>query len=274
MTMCSSQSLGMRSSRLKSGSRPSRHLGRSTARSSASSITWSRRPMASPVPRRPPMPRCGPLPHIYDARPKLTDLITARNFPLGLRREALKAMAEQQDGGQRIIDLARDKKLPDDLKTDAITLLITHRDRRIRDGAASVLPVPKLAGGRPLPPVGELIRRNGDSDKGRAVFFRAGLNSCAGCHRVRGQGQWVGPDLSTIGTKYGKDELLRSILNPSAAIGYNYPIPDPRADRRPGRHWLARRGQSPIGWSSRLRMASESPSGQETSRTARPATSR
>ena len=112
------------------------------------------------------------VPHIYDARTKLTELITARDFPLGLRREALKAMAEQQDGGQRIIGLARDKKLPDDLKTDAVTLLITHRDRQVRDRAASVLPVPKLAGGRPLPPVGELIRRDGNSDKGKVVFFR------------------------------------------------------------------------------------------------------
>ncbi len=39
---------------------------------------------------------------------------------------------------------------------------------------------------------------------------------------MQGRGQWIGPDLSTIGTKYGKDELLRSILNPSAAIGYNF----------------------------------------------------
>ncbi len=55
------------------------------------------------------------------------------------------------------------------------------------------------------------------------MFAKLGAaNACASCHRVQGQGQWVGPDLSTIGTKYGKEELLRSILYPSAAIGYNF----------------------------------------------------
>ncbi len=67
-----------------------------------------------------------------------------------------------------------------------------------------------------------MVRREGKSDRGRDVFFRAGTNACAGCHRVQGRGQWIGPDLSTIGTKYGRDELVRSILNPSAAIGYNF----------------------------------------------------
>jgi putative membrane-bound dehydrogenase-like protein len=162
------------------------------------------------------------VPHIYDARTKLIELITRRDFPLGLRREALNALVEQPDGGRRIIELAGEKKLPDDLKNDAVTLLLTHRDRQVRDLATTVLPVPKLAGGRPLPPFGELVRRDGDPERGRTVFFRAGQNSCASCHRVHGKGQWVGPDLSTIGTKYGKDELLRSILNPSAAIGYNF----------------------------------------------------
>jgi putative membrane-bound dehydrogenase-like protein len=162
------------------------------------------------------------IPRFYDARTKLIELVISREFPLGLRREALKALAGQQNGAQRIIELARNKRLPDDLKTEAVTLLLSHRDRQVRTAAAAVLPVPTLAGGRPLPPFSMLIRRDGDAERGKAVFFRAGLNSCSSCHRVRGQGQWVGPDLSTIGTKYGKDELLRSILNPSAAIGLSY----------------------------------------------------
>ena len=100
--------------------------------------------------------------------------------------------------------------------------------------------MPKIADGRALPPIGQLLHRNGNPDKGRAVFFRTGQTSCASCHRVQGQGQWIGPDLSTIGTKYGKDELLRSILNPSAAIGYSFRsivlgLADGRAHHRPGR---------------------------------------
>jgi putative heme-binding domain-containing protein len=67
-----------------------------------------------------------------------------------------------------------------------------------------------------------MVRVEGQADRGRDVFFRTGANSCGGCHRVQGRGQWVGPDLSTIGTKYGREELLRSVLSPSTAIGYNF----------------------------------------------------
>jgi putative heme-binding domain-containing protein len=84
------------------------------------------------------------------------------------------------------------------------------------------LPLPNSRNGKPLPSFFELVRREGKADHGREVFFRAEQNRCAGCHRVQGKGEWVGPDLSTIGTKYGRDELLRSILSPSAAIGYNF----------------------------------------------------
>ena len=75
-----------------------------------------------------------------------------------------------------------------------------------------------------MPSVFELIRRDGDAEKGRAVFLPAfpAAIACGSCHRVQGNGQWIGPDLSTIGVKYGKDELIRSILSPSSAIGYSF----------------------------------------------------
>ncbi len=155
-------------------------------------------------------------------RGRLADILTARDYPLGLRREALRSLAGVQDGGYRVLELAKAGKLPDDLKGDATTLLYSSPVRGVREAATQVLPLPKLAGGRTLPPIGELIRSKGDAEKGRQVFFRTGETACGSCHRVQGRGQWIGPDLSTIGAKYGRDELIRSILSPSAAIGYNF----------------------------------------------------
>ena len=159
---------------------------------------------------------------LYDARDQMAELLTSRDYPLGLRREALRTLAELRDGGPRVLDLARTGKLPEDLKNEATTLLHTSHDRGVRDQADSVLPLPKTAAGRPLPSIFQLVRRSGDPDKGRAVFFRAGTNSCSNCHRIQGRGQWIGPDLSTIGVKYGREELIRSILSPSAAIAVSY----------------------------------------------------
>ncbi|WP_435019854.1 PVC-type heme-binding CxxCH protein [Tundrisphaera sp. TA3] len=158
-----------------------------------------------------------------DANARLLALATDPAYSLSVRREALRTYGRPRGGGgNRILELARSGKLPEELKSEAVSIVYADPDRNVRRDAADVLPLPKTTGGRPLPSPGELLRRDGDAAKGRAVFFREAANSCAGCHRVQGQGRWVGPDLSTIGTKYGKDELLRSILNPSAAIGYNY----------------------------------------------------
>ncbi len=159
--------------------------------------------------------------NVEDPRSRLSALMQGP-YPLGVRREALRNFARLNDGGEKLLALAKEGKVPADLKTELTTVLNTHPDRRVREQAASVVPPPKMRGGKPLPPFYELVRREGKADKGRDVFFRTGANSCAGCHRVQGRGQWVGPDLSTIGTKYGRDELVRSILNPSAAIGYNF----------------------------------------------------
>jgi putative membrane-bound dehydrogenase-like protein len=163
------------------------------------------------------------LPRLGDARSRFEEFVVAGDVPLGLKREALRGLLQRGGrGGSAVLELARQGKLADELKTEAAIALNMHPDRGIRDQAAKILPLPKAAGGEPLPPFFELVRSEGDARKGQTVFFRAGTNACGNCHRVQGSGQWVGPDLSTIGTKYGKPELLRSILNPSASIPYNF----------------------------------------------------
>ncbi|MFO0957464.1 MAG: c-type cytochrome [Isosphaeraceae bacterium] len=169
------------------------------------------------------------LPRLADSRDRLFAMVADEAMPLGLRRAALRTGATLGDGANRLVEMARSRSIPPSLVGEATTVLHAHPDRRIRDEAARLLPITS-ASGKPLPPLNELIRRQGDPNKGREVFFatranaaaNSGATACGACHRVQGRGQWVGPDLSTIGSKYGRDELLRSILNPSAAIGYNY----------------------------------------------------
>jgi putative heme-binding domain-containing protein len=79
--------------------------------------------------------------------------------------------------------------------------------------------MPKAKGGS-LPPVAELLKREGRIDQGKAVF--AGVGTCAKCHIVGGEGRAVGPDLSGIGVKLSKQAIYESILAPSAAISHNY----------------------------------------------------
>lgn len=50
---------------------------------------------------------------------------------------------------------------------------------------------------------------------GMLAFTRA---QCATCHRFNGQGDSIGPDLSTIARRFSKRETLRAILHPSEVI--------------------------------------------------------
>jgi putative membrane-bound dehydrogenase-like protein len=162
------------------------------------------------------------LPELGLDRDQLIGILADSDYPLGLRREALRSASMQVETARRLLARAEQGGLPDDLKSEATTLLNAHPDRGVRGRAAEVLPLSGIGGSRPLPPFEELLSRPGDPERGREAFASAGESACASCHRVQGRGRWVGPDLSTIGTKYGKDGLLTSILSPSAAIGYNF----------------------------------------------------
>ena len=65
---------------------------------------------------------------------------------------------------------------------------------------------------------GEILVLKGDAARGEKVFFVEGGVQCFQCHRANGRGRDFGPDLSRVGQKYTRVQLLDSILNPSKAI--------------------------------------------------------
>ena len=62
----------------------------------------------------------------------------------------------------------------------------------------------------------------GDPIRGRALFVEPKRIDCARCHRVRGQGGDLGPDLSDVGAKFQRDLLIESVLEPSRQIVEGY----------------------------------------------------
>ncbi len=62
-----------------------------------------------------------------------------------------------------------------------------------------------------------LLGMAGDAKRGRDVFRTASLQ-CVTCHRIGQDGGKVGPELTQIGKKYSRAELLENILEPSKKI--------------------------------------------------------
>ena len=66
------------------------------------------------------------------------------------------------------------------------------------------------------------MRRDGSVSRGKAIFENELKAACAKCHSVDGSSGRAGPDLFAIGDKFPRRELIRSILEPSAAIAVGY----------------------------------------------------
>ncbi|MDB5352160.1 MAG: putative rane-bound dehydrogenase [Planctomycetota bacterium] len=66
------------------------------------------------------------------------------------------------------------------------------------------------------------LNQKGSAEKGKVLFADLKGLACIKCHAIKGQGGTVGPDLADIGVKYPKDEIIQSILYPSAKIFSGY----------------------------------------------------
>ncbi|MEO2031756.1 MAG: PVC-type heme-binding CxxCH protein [Planctomycetaceae bacterium] len=61
-----------------------------------------------------------------------------------------------------------------------------------------------------------------DLEAGRRIFHQTQLARCANCHRYRGRGNVVGPDLSNVSRGLDREKLLQSILEPSRQMAPEY----------------------------------------------------
>jgi putative heme-binding domain-containing protein len=137
-----------------------------------------------------------------------------------VRAAAVTAIGKNKPGQEQLLKLVAAGKLAKELNFAAANVLLTSTDATIKSAASKHLSLPATADSKPLPPVAELVTRSGDVAAGKQIFLNVG--TCAKCHKVRGEGKEVGPDLSEIGSKLSKEAFYVSILDPSAGISHNF----------------------------------------------------
>ncbi len=62
----------------------------------------------------------------------------------------------------------------------------------------------------------------GDADRGRKIYRDNAAVYCVRCHKVKGEGGEVGPELTGIGAKHPRTYLLESIVAPNQAIAQGF----------------------------------------------------
>ena len=63
-----------------------------------------------------------------------------------------------------------------------------------------------------------ILKLAGNRLRGKQLYFENAGVQCKNCHRWKNQGQQVGPDLDAIGAKQTRQQILKSILEPSQDI--------------------------------------------------------
>jgi quinoprotein glucose dehydrogenase len=179
---------------------------------------------------------------LADAEPALR--MTALRMQARLSPEAaLPAVVQALDKGTRQEQQGAFAILATMKGNHADALLVRWLDRLLGSGVAPEIQLDLLEAARQhrSPAVREKLARyegsrrkedplagyreclaGGDAMAGRKIFAGKLEAACARCHKLRGEGGDVGPELAGIGSKQTREYLLESIVDPNRQIAQGY----------------------------------------------------
>jgi putative heme-binding domain-containing protein len=131
------------------------------------------------------------------------------------RKWQTEDMAKDSIGGQILIGLAAEKKIPKAILPFVEEFIFNNPDQAVRTQAGNYF---KRPGSGKIYSVEEIAKIKGNPVAGRLLFTQ----HCATCHKAGSEGNNIGPELTTIGKKFDRTALLDAIINPSAAIVFGY----------------------------------------------------
>jgi putative membrane-bound dehydrogenase-like protein len=173
---------------------------------------------------------------------RLRQLAARQNEPVGLRAEAVAALAGDPGSTEALLELLIDSAPQIQLEaTRSLCAFVASprvqaafaarrkvlatrpADDPVREQLDFALELAGLGGSgdppRPAPDEAwrKALEKPGDPASGRRVFFSP-TAACGRCHRIEDQGGRLGPDLSTIARGADREKLMQSILHPSRDI--------------------------------------------------------
>ncbi len=135
------------------------------------------------------------------------------------RAAALERMLATTGEALKLADAIAEQRLPESIRKQAVAAGAARPETQIRDLFERFLPADqRIARLGASIKVEDLLALKGDAARGKALFFNKSATQCATCHRVGNEGSTLGPDLSQVGKKYTRNQILDNIIDPSKDI--------------------------------------------------------
>jgi uncharacterized repeat protein (TIGR03806 family) len=135
------------------------------------------------------------------------------------REQLVNHLLTSTSGALMLLQAVDNQSVPQAVAAIIITTATQHPDVSVRDLFERFLPPEKRVKrlGSVVRPE-QILALTGEAVRGKQVFFENVSVSCKNCHRIDKDGKEVGPELTTIGKKLTRAQLLESILEPSKLI--------------------------------------------------------
>jgi putative membrane-bound dehydrogenase-like protein len=130
------------------------------------------------------------------------------------KRTAARAMSRNPVGVQMLLGIVADGQLPSELHDFVGQLLKKHESENVRIQAAGYFRNDETN----RVSVQRIVTLKPDKSGGSKVFEKY----CATCHQVNDKGGAIGPNLTSIKSKFDRRALLEEIVNPDAGIVFGY----------------------------------------------------
>jgi putative membrane-bound dehydrogenase-like protein len=152
--------------------------------------------------------------------PMVADLLLSQWQSLlpSLRTEVLNTLLGRSGWVSQLLNsLERKEFTPSEIGPIHSQKLLQHTDGTIREKAAKLFSTPDTDRAQVLKDYSSVPALVGDAQRGAAIYRQ----SCMVCHRLKGEGTELGPDLGTMSDK-PVTSLLTAILDPNQAVEARY----------------------------------------------------